>query len=75
MGVLTMRRPNYMVVDLDLEEMTTRKEKPRTGLATGASVVENTDVLGLGFIPNRYNKERHKKQEEAIRSGTREAQG
>jgi hypothetical protein len=50
-GALTQRRPDYMVVDLDIEEMTVRKEKPRTGSATGASTVENTDVLGLGFKP------------------------
>jgi hypothetical protein len=38
-----------MVVDLDIEEMPVRKEKPRTGSATGTSTVENTDMLGLGF--------------------------
>jgi hypothetical protein len=47
-----------MVVDLDLEEMTERKEKPRTGSATGASAVENTCVLGLGFNPNQHNTEK-----------------
>jgi hypothetical protein len=41
-----------MVVDLDLKEKTARKEKPRTGSATGASAVENTGVLELGFNPN-----------------------
>jgi hypothetical protein len=41
-----------MVLDLDLEEMTMSKEKPRTSSATGASTVENTGVLGLGFNPN-----------------------
>jgi hypothetical protein len=35
--------------NLDLEEMIARKEKPRTGSATDASMVENTSVLRLGF--------------------------
>jgi hypothetical protein len=40
-----------MVMNLDLEEMTPRKEKLSTGSATGASMVEDTSVLGLGFKP------------------------
>jgi hypothetical protein len=54
-----------MVMDLDLEEMTVRKEKSRTDSSTG--------VLGIGFNPNRHNKGR--KQEKATRSGVREAHG
>jgi hypothetical protein len=50
-GVLTRRRLDYMVMNLDLEEMTARKEKLSTGSATGASMVEDTSVLGLGFKP------------------------
>jgi hypothetical protein len=53
-----------MVMDLDprkQENKTARKEKPRTDSPTGANTVENTDVLGLGFNPNRHNKERPKK--------------
>jgi hypothetical protein len=42
-----------MLVDLDLEEKTTRQEKSRTDSATG--------VLGLGFNPNQHMRERNKK--------------
>jgi hypothetical protein len=34
---------------LDLEAETTRKKNLRNGLATSASAVVNTSVLGLGF--------------------------
>jgi hypothetical protein len=64
-----------MMMNLNLEEKTTRKEKPTIGSATGTSTVENTDVLGLGFSPNRHNKERPKKTRKAIGSGVREARG
>jgi hypothetical protein len=47
-----------MVMDLDLEEKTMRKEKLRTGSTTGAITMENTGMLGLGFNPNRHNKVR-----------------
>jgi hypothetical protein len=47
-----------MVMDLDLEEMTVRKEKPMIDSATGTSTVENTDMLGLGFNPSWHNKGR-----------------
>jgi hypothetical protein len=73
MCVLTRRRPGYMVMDLDLEEMTVRKEKPRIDSATGKSTVENTDMLELGFNLSWHNKGR--KQEKATRSSAREAQG
>jgi hypothetical protein len=33
----------------------------RTGSAIGASAVENIGVLGIGFKPNRHNKEICKK--------------
>jgi hypothetical protein len=59
-------------LDLDLEEMTVRKEKPRTGSATSARAVNNTGVLGLGFITT---KKRNKKTREATKSGAREAKG
>jgi hypothetical protein len=55
---LTRRRLGYLVMNLDLEEKTMRKEKPKTGSAT--------DVLGLGFNPNQYNRGR--KQEKSTRS-------
>jgi hypothetical protein len=74
-GALIRQRPGHMVVDLDLEEKTARKEKLRTSLATGASTVENTVVLGLGFNPNRHIKERNKKVKATNRSGDCEAQG
>jgi hypothetical protein len=60
-----------MVMDLDLEERTTRKKKLRTDSATGTSTMENTGVLG--FNPNWYIKE--KKAKAANRSGACEAQG
>jgi hypothetical protein len=63
-GVLTQWRLEYMVEALDLEEMTARKKKLRTGSATDASTVENTSVLGLGFNPNQHNNK--KKQENKI---------
>jgi hypothetical protein len=34
------------------------REKKRTGSVTGTSTVKNTDVLGLGFIPNQHKQER-----------------
>jgi hypothetical protein len=51
-----MRREGPTVIGLhgealDLEEMTTRKEKPRTSSATDVSTMENTGVLGLGLKP------------------------
>jgi hypothetical protein len=60
-GVLARQRPGYMVMDLDLEEKIARKEKSRTGSATGARTVENIGVLGLGYNPNQHNKGRPKK--------------
>jgi hypothetical protein len=60
-GVLARQRPGYMVMDLDLEEKIERKEKSRTGSATGARTVENIGVLGLGYNPNQHNKGRPKK--------------
>jgi hypothetical protein len=41
-----------LAVDVDLDKKTVRKEKSRIGSTTGASAVENTGVLGLGFNPN-----------------------
>jgi hypothetical protein len=63
-----------MVVDLDLEEMTMRKDKPWTGSATDASTVENSSVLGLGFNPNQHIKEKNKKAIAANISGAGEAE-
>jgi hypothetical protein len=59
--VLTRRRLGYMVMDLDLEEKTMRKEKLRTGSATSTSMVDNTSMPGLGYNPNWHNKGRPKK--------------
>jgi hypothetical protein len=64
-----------MVVDLHLEEMIMRKEKPRIGSTTGASMVENTGMLQLGFNPlTNTSKKRNKKEKAANRSNTSEAQ-
>jgi hypothetical protein len=51
-GVLTRQRPSHMVVDLDLQERRNRGP-PRPPMQARW---KNTDVLGLGFNPNRHKR-------------------
>jgi hypothetical protein len=50
-----------------------RGGRPRTSSVTGASVVKNTGVLELGFIPNRHKKRKTRNKKRASRSGAQEA--
>jgi hypothetical protein len=63
-----------LAVDVDLDKKTVRKEKSRTGSTTGASAVENTGVLGLGFNPNWHIKENKQEVKVANRSNAGAAQ-
>jgi hypothetical protein len=60
-GVLTRRRLGHMM-DLVQKQRRLQGGRSRTGSATDVSMVGNTDVLGLGFNPNRHIQEKQQEK-------------